>query len=482
MTRRALKSTTALVLAVSLAVPHGALAQAENRAQPELKRQDGQPQAQGQQGAQGALSQEELQKQLEKQAEAQQKAAEKLIEQQKEAAKELVEQQQATAKEAQKALRKAQQDDVAKQSAEQQAAQAAESLTESLGASALTGQGQVQDRSQVTVTEEQARSSGEEFETGVSGLTQDQLIALQAAEDDDDDLVKTLGAAAVGALGGYFLGQQLSGGGQVVANTGDRVVVEEDGQYRVLRDDNALLRRPGSDVSTETYQDGSTRTVVVNNDGTRTVTIRAANGQVLRRTVVYPDGQEYVLIDETRDYQDVEVSQLARQNRAETYDYSNAEERALQAALAAQEAGDVDRAFSLAQVRNVGVVRDLVPVITLDAINFETNSAVIQPREAEALSDLGNAMLDAIERNPQSVFLVEGHTDTVGTAAYNLALSDRRAESVALALTEYFNVPPANMVVQGYGESDLKIEQRGDIRQNRRAAVRNITPLLNSGV
>jgi hypothetical protein len=49
---------------------------------------------------------------------------------------------------------------------------------------------------------------------------------------------------------------------------------------------------------------------------------------------------------------------------------------------------------------------------------------------------------------------------------------------VALALTEYFDVPPANMIVQGYGEADLKIRQEGDIRANRRAAVRNITPLL----
>ncbi|MFN3210676.1 MAG: OmpA family protein [Roseovarius sp.] len=118
-------------------------------------------------------------------------------------------------------------------------------------------------------------------------------------------------------------------------------------------------------------------------------------------------------------------------------------------------------------------------MIALDAINFETGSAVIRPAEAEALSSLGNAMREAIAENPNQVFLIEGHTDTVGSASNNLALSDRRAESVALALTEYFDVPPANMIVQGYGEADLKIRQAGDIRENRRAAVRNITGLLN---
>jgi outer membrane protein OmpA-like peptidoglycan-associated protein len=87
-------------------------------------------------------------------------------------------------------------------------------------------------------------------------------------------------------------------------------------------------------------------------------------------------------------------------------------------------------------------------------------------------------MLSAIDTDPAQMFLIEGHTDTVGDASYNLALSDRRAESFALALTEYFDVPPSNMIVQGYGEADLRIKQTGDIRGNRRGAVRNITPLL----
>ena len=63
----------------------------------------------------------------------------------------------------------------------------------------------------------------------------------------------------------------------------------------------------------------------------------------------------------------------------------------------------------------------------------------------------------------------------------NLALSDRRAESVALALTEYFDIPPENMVVQGYGESELLIDTQKDERANRRVVVRVITPLMKKG-
>ena len=64
--------------------------------------------------------------------------------------------------------------------------------------------------------------------------------------------------------------------------------------------------------------------------------------------------------------------------------------------------------------------------------------------------------------------------------AFNLALSDRRAESVALALTEFFDVPPENMVIQGYGESNLKVRTLESEPANRRAVVRRITPLLQT--
>ena len=137
--------------------------------------------------------------------------------------------------------------------------------------------------------------------------------------------------------------------------------------------------------------------------------------------------------------------------------------------------------FSLAQIRQIDAVRKLVPEISVEAVKFATGSAVIQPEEARSLSALGQAIREAIDANPVEIFLVEGHTDAVGNAGYNLALSDRRAESLALALTKYFDVPPENLVLQGYGESDLKIATPEAEKLNRRAAVRRITSLLNGG-
>jgi OOP family OmpA-OmpF porin len=60
----------------------------------------------------------------------------------------------------------------------------------------------------------------------------------------------------------------------------------------------------------------------------------------------------------------------------------------------------------------------------------------------------------------------------------NLSLSDRRAEAVAIALSNQAGVPAENLTTQGYGEQYLKVPSDGPERQNRRVTVRRITPLL----
>ncbi len=53
---------------------------------------------------------------------------------------------------------------------------------------------------------------------------------------------------------------------------------------------------------------------------------------------------------------------------------------------------------------------------------------------------------------PFATALIEGHTDSVGSEAYNLALSDRRAKSVFDYLTSR-GVDPARLSSVGKGES-----------------------------
>lgn len=364
----------------------------------------------------------------------------------------------------------------------------AEAETETSAAAAAAAEGSDGNAEVVeeTVTEETVRSSDEEFETEVGADTQAAAQAeapqADAAPQEDDSGLSNSQRNALLGLGALAIGTLLNNGGKVVSNSGDRAIVEQDGQYRVLKDDDVLLRQPGSNVTTYRFKDGSTRTVVTRENGVEVETIRSAEGRVLRRTRILPDGRSVVLFDDTQKAEKVVVNELpqVQDNRRAFSSTGAVSAQDLAAALAAQEAPKVDRRFSLAQVRNIDAVRRLVPVINVDSVNFDTGSAVIRPQEAEELATLGNALRDLIDRNPAEVFLIEGHTDAVGAATYNLALSDRRAETVALALTEYFDVPPENMVVQGYGESDLAVSTLDAERANRRVAVRRITPLLGS--
>ncbi len=333
-----------------------------------------------------------------------------------------------------------------------------------------------------TVTEQTARSSGEDFGSDITGQAAEGAAApaqdaeRQAAEDDDDDDgLSNLQKALIAGAGALAVGTLLNNNRQVVASSDDRVVVSgRDGGYEIIKDDTALLQRPGTEVSTESFDDGSTRTTVSRPDGSQIVTIRDADLRVLQRVRVTPEGERVVLIDDMAETQAVDVSSL-RPAARQTEDV-NMDADALREALAGQQA--FDRSFSLSQVRNIAEVREQVPAVNLDNITFASGSAAITPEEADELASLGRYIRDTIAANPREIFLVEGHTDAVGNAAYNLALSDRRAESVALALTEYFDVPPENLVVQGYGERFLVVQTPEAERANRRATLRRITPLL----
>ena len=138
----------------------------------------------------------------------------------------------------------------------------------------------------------------------------------------------------------------------------------------------------------------------------------------------------------------------------------------------------IDRRYTLDQVRFSAPLRDRMPRVDLD-VNFDTGSWQLSPEQVDRLAAIAEGINRAIERNPREVFMVEGHTDAVGNDVDNLSLSDRRAESVAVALTEQFQVPAENLVTQGYGEQYLKVPTQGPESANRRVAVRRITPLID---
>ena len=332
------------------------------------------------------------------------------------------------------------------------------------------------------LTDESVRSSTQEFAAAPTMLGEDKKKRSGLSDLEKVGLV-ALGALVVGAIiKDNNKDRRGREGSQVVSNTGDRVVVlKPDGTYQVYKDDDAVLRQPGSNVRTETYRDGSTRSIVERSDGTQIVTIRDASGRVLRRAQYDERGRELVLIDDLEPEQVVIVRDLPKPRENRVVISTSDNDYALKAALAAKDIEKIGRTFSLRQIREIPQVRWLAATIDVDNVNFASGSSAITSEEAEDLADLGSLMQEMLDANPGEIFLIEGHTDATGKAAMNLALSDRRAESVALALSEYFDIPPENMVIQGYGETELRIDTQSDEKRNRRVAVRIITPLLKVG-
>jgi OmpA-OmpF porin, OOP family len=101
-----------------------------------------------------------------------------------------------------------------------------------------------------------------------------------------------------------------------------------------------------------------------------------------------------------------------------------------------------------AKTRSLGApTRNLQPSLDL-TIHFDLDSAVIREESKKSLQDLATALKDG--RLGSFKFQVEGHTDSRGTAAYNEALSSRRAESVATFLNTE-GVTPDRLVSVGKG-------------------------------
>jgi len=88
----------------------------------------------------------------------------------------------------------------------------------------------------------------------------------------------------------------------------------------------------------------------------------------------------------------------------------------------------------------------------IPGIYFDFGTADLRPESSGALADIGRLMA----AHSDWKLSVEGHTDAVGTAAANLALSQRRAEAVRTALTTRYRVPAARIAAAGFGQSKPK--------------------------
>ena len=105
-------------------------------------------------------------------------------------------------------------------------------------------------------------------------------------------------------------------------------------------------------------------------------------------------------------------------------------------------------------------------------INFEFNSAQLSTDAQLLLNRLGRA-LNSAELHSQH-FKITGHTDAIGSEAYNLELSQRRAQSVEDYLFRNMQIGTNRLQTEGKGFSQLADPTHPTSAANRRVQVINL--------
>lgn len=119
-------------------------------------------------------------------------------------------------------------------------------------------------------------------------------------------------------------------------------------------------------------------------------------------------------------------------------------------------------------------LRRKAPSINIQSINFAFGSAEINPSQYGKVERIATAMKRILRRDRGAAFLIEGHTDAVGSAGSNVMLSDQRAVSLKRTLVRQFGIPRRALETVGYGESDLLVPTQYENWRNRRVTLRRI--------
>jgi outer membrane protein OmpA-like peptidoglycan-associated protein len=282
-------------------------------------------------------------------------------------------------------------------------------------------------------------------------------------------------------------------GGRMIIREPDRTIIREGGQTIIRHSEVDRFRYGAEDVRMERHGNDNV-TVIVRPGGVRVVTTVDENGFLLRRSRILPDGREIIIIDNRPHglgrpgyvsgvgfggfFVNLPPPVIHIPHDRYIVETERASPALIYETLIAPPVDIIERPYSLDEIRYSAPLRDRMPRIDLDTITFESGSWELTPDQIDRLAVIAGALNRTIQQNPREVFLIEGHTDAVGSDVDNLSLSDRRAESAAVALTQQFEVPAENLSTQGYGKQYLKIPTDGPERANRRVTVRRITPLL----
>jgi outer membrane protein OmpA-like peptidoglycan-associated protein len=106
-----------------------------------------------------------------------------------------------------------------------------------------------------------------------------------------------------------------------------------------------------------------------------------------------------------------------------------------------------------------------------EEVNFKTDSAKVEDSERPKLEASYVKVTEALAKHPdlRVTLFIAGHTDTVGDAAYNLALSRRRAQAIARWFRQRGLTIPIGY--EGFGESALLVKTADEVDEPRNRRV-----------
>jgi outer membrane protein OmpA-like peptidoglycan-associated protein len=271
---------------------------------------------------------------------------------------------------------------------------------------------------------------------------------------------------------------------QVILQVGNDLIINSPAQ-----DQRRIANQSQDDTTYDRLPGGRYRETISRPDGTRVVTIYNQNGDILRRSRFDRPGHEVVLayFDDSYDQdlqtwrdpgEDLPPLRLRIPARDYVLDADNADESEVQTFFAQPPVEQVQRLYSIDEVKRSARIRDMVRRLEIGDLTFDTGAATISQDQIGNLSKVAKAMLALLKKNPAETFLIEGHTDAVGSDISNLKLSDARAATVAEILSDFYHIPPENLATQGYGERFLKVQTDGPEMLNRRVTIRRITSLV----
>ena len=85
--------------------------------------------------------------------------------------------------------------------------------------------------------------------------------------------------------------------------------------------------------------------------------------------------------------------------------------------------------------------------VTLN-VEFDTNKAIVKEKYYDDIKRVA----DFMKENPDSICIIEGHTDNIGNGAFNKVLSEKRAKNVRQYIINKFGIDGKRIKASGFGE------------------------------